>query len=105
MNAPIKQTSSGEWIVTTNEKEIAVVQLCSNGTQKTIATFGNEADQNANEHIANAALLSASKEMLDTLIAIQDELTTSKKIINLEALNEMLSEVFAKLANEAGEEL
>lgn len=101
-----KATSPGEWIVTTVGGQIVVVAWDENSTapQKVIAIFGDEDAPDANEHIANAALLTISKPMLDALIAIQETLMTSKEILDLESINRMISEILAKLANEAGEE-
>lgn len=106
IDIPIKSPTPGEWIVTTVDGQIVVVQLNEKGViQRTLATFGDEDAPNANEHIANAALFAVSKNMLDALVVTQSELMTSKQNIDLEALNHIISECFAKLANEAGEEL
>lgn len=104
---PVKMTTPGEWIVTTIDRQIVVVKLSHHIgiADQTIATFGDEDAHNADEHIANAALLSVSKDMLEALIAIQHTLNTSKYVVNLEAINQTISNIFAKLANEAGEEL
>jgi hypothetical protein len=100
----IKTTTGGEWIVTTTPSGfIAVAQL---PTRKVIAIFGQETDENANEHLANAALFAVSKNMLDALIAIQETiLDPGAEEIDINVTNEMISTILSKLANEAGEEL
>ena len=109
----MKMTTPGEWIVSSENNEIKVVTLRKDRiTPKTIAVFGLIDKNNPyytslteTQALANAALLAISKDMLDVLITIQVELNTAKETIDLEAINEMISSVFAKLANEAGEEL
>lgn len=107
MQTQIKRTSPGEWIVTTNKYgQIVVVQLNAHPSNiKTIAVFGGADSELSNEHIANAALLAISKDMLEALIAIQESLNPANEVVDLIAMNEMISNIFAKLANEAGEEL
>lgn len=110
MSEQIKATTKGEWIVTTSDKyvpggEPVYIAVAVAGTDQLVAILGAENDDLAHEHIANAALISTAPQMLDTLIAIQETLLTSKQVIDLESMNAMISDVFAKLANEAGEEL
>jgi hypothetical protein len=81
--------------------------------QKTVAVIGRIELEKENyyvsvdeaEILANAALISVSKDLLDLTIEIMTALNTSKETIDLEELNEQYSKVLAKLANEAGEEI
>lgn len=106
-----KQTSPGEWIVSTNypkgstDKRMQICVVVASKPSKIIALTGYEGAEDEAESIANAALISIAPDMLETLIVIQEELNTSKEVINLEAINKLISDVFSKLANEAGEEL
>lgn len=116
MSNQIKSTTPGEWIVTEEDDQIMVV---ANGLKdqpemqasirRVIAVFGDSDSQYAGERLANAALMSISKEMLDALIAIHEsarmEISSGVKYMNANAIDEMISEVLSKLANEAGEEL
>ncbi len=54
-------------------------------------------------NMADAALMTSAKEMLDVLIVIQHELNSSKDVIDLVAMNTLISEVFEKIAAESGE--
>ncbi len=106
----IKSPTRGEWFVTTSEQyvpdgEPVYIAVAQAETNQIIALLGAETDELANEHIANAALIAVAPQMLDALIAIQESLNSSINVIDLEGMNTMISEVFAKLANEAGEEL
>lgn len=100
----VKSPTPGEWFVSTVDKQI-VVMTCKDAKRIILATLGDDDAPNADELIANAALFAISKNMLEALIVTSQELMTSKKPIDLEALNQIYSDVFAKLANEAGEEL
>jgi hypothetical protein len=117
MSQLIKMTTPGEWIVTTSDEvpmsKIKVVSVNEHGSiQKDIAIVGKILIDNSTDPLtaeeaqamANAALIAIAPDMLDALITIQAELNTSKDIIDLEAINEMISNIFSKLANEAGEE-
>lgn len=105
----IKMTTPGEWIVTTIDdgEQIAVVSTNEHGSiQKTIAIFGYTDTQDENENLANAALCAVSKDMLDLLIKIQTSLLDpSVEEIDINEINQDISTILAKLANEAGEEL
>lgn len=109
MSEEFKTTTKGEWIVTTSDKyvnggEPTYIAVAQAETNQIIAIVGAEDDELANEHLANAALIAVAPQMLDALIAIQETLNSSNEVIDLDALNEMISDIFAKLANEAGEE-
>lgn len=54
--------------------------------------------------IANAALIAIAPEMLDALIAIQETINPAndETVVDLVAMNTMISDIFARLANEAG---
>lgn len=107
----IKTTTPGPWIVSTNvikgspDRRMMICVVKANNPSKIVAFTGVEAAEDENESIANAALIAVAPDMLEVLIALQMELNTSKDVIDLEAMNAMISDVFAKLANEAGEEL
>ena len=112
MSDQIKATTPGPWIATTNtvkgipDRRMMICVACANKPNKIVALMtGVEGGTDEIESIANAALIAIAPEMLDALIAIQETLNSSKDVIDLEAMNAMISEVFAKLANEAGEEL
>jgi hypothetical protein len=110
MNEMIKSTTRGPFIVSTSvvkgsldrRTHISVVQ--ANHPRRIVALTGIEGEADESESIANAALFAVSDLMLETLIDVQMELNTAK-VIDIEKVNEMISEVFARLANEAGEEL
>ena len=111
MNATsIKHTTSGQFIVSTRTVKdspdrrvhICVVQADSPG--KIVAMTGFEGAPDEAESIANAALFAVSKDMLDALIAIQETINPAYDgEVDLIAMNAMISDIFAKLANEAGE--
>lgn len=103
--AEVKATSGGEWIVTTTES--GFIALVQSNTNKTIAVFGREDDPKANEHIANAALCSVARDMLDLLIEIQQTVINPETdaVTDIITINDGISAIFSKLANEAGEEL
>lgn len=109
MNDNMKITTRGPFIVSTSTLKnsldrrtyISVVQ--ANHPGKIVALTGIEGAEDEAESIANAARFAISDLMLETLIDIQIELNTAK-VIDIEKVNEMISEVFARLANEAGEE-
>jgi hypothetical protein len=106
-----KSPTRGPWIVGTNivkgspDRRIHICVVRAEQPNKIIALTGIEGAPDEAESIANAALIAIAPDMLEALIAIQETLMTSKQPIDLEAMNTMISEVFAKLANEAGEEL
>lgn len=101
-------TTPGPWIVSTStikgspdrRSHICVMQVANNN--KMVAFTGFEGELDEAESIANAALIAIAPEMLDALIAIQ-EFANSRDGIDDEAVNVMISDIFAKLANEAGE--
>lgn len=100
-----KFTTPGEWIVSQeNDGRICVKAMTERGS-RIIAVTGMVGGDDENEAIANAALMACAGPMLETLVAIQDALTA--KMIDVDAMLEMIvgqQGVFAKLANEAGEE-
>jgi hypothetical protein len=49
----------------------------------------------------DAARFATSDVMLDTLIAIQEQLMTSKETVDLEEINDMISRCFEKINAEA----
>lgn len=103
-------TTRGPWIVTTVPaiigRQIAVISTHENASQQVICILGDEYDPIANEHIGNAALIAIAPDMLDTLIAIQEQLLDpGAPEVDLNAVNELISNILGKLANEAGEEL
>ncbi len=107
---PIKMTTPGEWIVTTSAKyvpggEPVYIVVARAETDQIVAIMGAENDALANEHIANAALLAVAKDMLDALVIIQNKVLDPGEESDLVEINAMISDIFAKLANEAGEEL
>jgi hypothetical protein len=53
--------------------------------------------------MGDAALIASAREMLEALIAIQETLNHSKKPIDLVSMNQMISDVFEKIAAESGE--
>jgi hypothetical protein len=118
MSNQIKMTTPGEWIVTTSDEvpmsKIKVVSVNEHRSiQKEIAIVGKILIDNSTdpltpqeaEAMANAALIAVAPDMLDALITIQGALHSGEGYLDLEAIDEMISTVFSKLANEAGEEL
>lgn len=117
MDMSVKQTTPGPWIVTTtDDDEIIVVQINKHQSiQKRIALVGQmdvnfdvEGDKviysAENEALSNAALIAIAPEMLDALIAIQEAINPAYECeIDLTAMNTMISDVFTRLAIEAGE--
>jgi hypothetical protein len=61
-----------------------------------------EADEDT--AIANASLISVIPVAIEALIDIQTELNTSKEVIDLEKINDIISAVFEKIAAESGEQ-
>lgn len=106
MKNGIKSTTPGEFIVTTNDEDQILVVATNEqtGASKVIANCGRMDSDDGDEFLANAALFATSRDMLDALIEVQTELNTAK-VIDIEKINEIICQVFAKLANEAGEEL
>lgn len=110
MNDLIKMTTRGPFIVSTNtikgspDRRVHICVVQAKNPNKIVASTGFEGAADEAESIANAALFSVADLMLETLIDVQMELNTAK-VIDIEKVNEMISEVFARLANEAGEEL
>lgn len=111
MQNQVKANTRGPWIVSTNvvkgspDRRVHICVVQATNPSKIVALTGIEGEPDENESIANAALIAVAPDMIEALIAIQEELMTSKEVIDLEAMQSMISEVFAKLANEAGEEL
>jgi hypothetical protein len=110
----MKSTTPGPWIVagttlkTTDNGNASVYVVHADDQYKVIAIVGaksNDLEAAIGKTLANAALIAIAPDMMDCLIAIQQTLMSDKDVIDLEAMNEMISGVFAKLANEAGEEL
>ena len=100
----LMSTTAGEWIVSTTPKGLICVQAIE--SQKIVAVTGAIGSPviSVPEATANAALISVSKNMLDVLIAIQEAvINPACEDVDLIAINGMISEVFAKLANEAGQ--
>jgi hypothetical protein len=81
-----------------NKKSSAIVV---NGitTDWLVAVCGMEGTAYEAESIANAALIAIAPEMLEALIAIQEAAMTNQ--LNAENVEQLISDVFAKLANEA----
>lgn len=106
----LKMNTPGEWIVTTSAKyvpngEPVYIVVANAETDQIIAIMGAENDALANEHLANAALLAVAKDMLDALVIIQNQVLDPEEETDLVEINSMISDIFSKLANEAGEEL
>ncbi|MDX9690774.1 MAG: hypothetical protein RBT70_10025 [Alphaproteobacteria bacterium] len=111
----MKSTTPGPWIVagttlkTTDNGNASVYVVRADDQHKVVAIVGAKCPDDIGAAIgktlANAALIAIAPDMIDCLIAIQQTLMSDKEVVNLEAMNEMISGVFAKLANEAGEEL
>jgi hypothetical protein len=107
-------TTPGPWIVagttlkTTKNGNASVYVVRADDQHKVVAIVGaksNDLEAAIGKTLANAALIAIAPDMIDCLIAIQQTLMSDKEVIDLEAMNEMISGVFAKLVNEAGEEL
>lgn len=111
----MKSTTPGPWIVagttlkTFENGNASVYVVRADDQHRVVAIVGAKCPGDLGTAIgktlANAALIAIAPDMIDCLIAIQQTLMSDKDIIDLEAMNEMISGVFAKLANEAGEEL
>lgn len=100
-------TTPGDWYVTTQNREgkpNAVICVKSTASGRIVAVTGVEGAPDEAESIANAAAISIVKPMMDALIAIQETINPAndETVIDLIAMNTMISDIFAKLANEAG---
>jgi len=93
-------TTPGPWIVTTSNYAIATIVVKAIRSNLTIAVVGVEGKPETNMYRANAALMSIAPDMLEALIAIQESAPAGT--LNPEAIDLMISDVLAKLANEAG---
>jgi len=93
------RTTPGPWIV--NSHGIIEVHKIDNehGNRKCIAIC-DVSDIPNEEAFANAALISIAPDMLEALIAIQE--AAQMDMLDAESIEKMISDVFAKLANEAG---
>jgi hypothetical protein len=97
------KTTAGPWYVSTmnyiqNQHDV----ICVKGPQDVIVSVnGVKGQYFADEAMANAALIAIAPEMLDALIAIQE---TSRMVDSIPSasVNTLISDIFAKLANEAG---
>ncbi len=90
-------TTQGPWMAISNGDELLIV---SAKTDKIVAIVsGTRAEDQA-----NAALISVTTDMLDALIAIQESINPAndETVIDLVAMNVMISNIFSRLANEAG---
>lgn len=103
------KATPGPWIVTTSNVSLldhASICVRSLKNNQLVAITGTEGAVNVATVTANAALISIAPEMLDALIAIQEaalmDMETGANGIHSEPVNELISAVFAKLANEAG---
>lgn len=108
----VKSTTPGEWIVTTNrldqspDNRTHICVVVAQNPSKIIALTGYEGAEDEAESIANAALISVAPDMLEALVTIQQALMhPTESVIPISEINKMISDVFTKLANEAGEEL
>jgi hypothetical protein len=105
--APIKRPTPGPWIVTTSNlsklshASISVKAVKSNFI---VAVTGAEGSSDEATVIANAALIAIAPEMLDALIAIHEFVSPAYEgEVDLIAMHTLISDIFEKLANEAGE--
>lgn len=93
-------TTIGEWVV------VPATGECAEGIflHKVIAV-GSRRDELVAlvPNMADAALIAASTGMLETLISIHETLNASKQVIDLIRMNELVSNVFEKIAAESGE--
>lgn len=111
----MKSTTPGPWIVAGTTLKMfengnaSVYVVRADDQHKVVAIVGakcpGDLESAIGKTLANAALIAIAPDMMDCLIAIQQTLMSDKEVIDLEAMNKMISGVFAKLANEAGEEL
>jgi hypothetical protein len=101
----------GPWIVMTHNLTInnqlfgnaIVIQKSEHTAEKDyfIALCGqDDGNEYASEAMANAALISIAPDMLEALIAIQE--AARMDMLDEESITKLISDVFAKLANEAG---
>ncbi|MBI5950180.1 MAG: hypothetical protein HY865_00870 [Chloroflexi bacterium] len=97
------------WIVGTNviknspeQREMICVSPASN-IKKIVAITGFVGAEDESESIANASLIAISPEMLEALIAIQERaIANINGTLEANSIAAMISEIFEKLANEAG---
>ena len=68
---------------------------------KIVAIVGVVGNEDHDTSLANAALIAASPLMIESMIDIQEELNTSRKTIDLEKINEIISRPLEKIAAEA----
>lgn len=107
MTEEMLSTTPGPWIVTTQnllQRDKAVI--CVKAGKTLIATTGMEGGMigmSESTAIANAALIAIAPDMLDALIEIQQAINPEYDgMVDLVELNQKISDVLAKLANEAG---
>ena len=102
----IFHTTPGPYIVgTTKAYNIEFISVVTSArTSKAVALTGVAGAADESESIANAALFAIAPDMLDALIAISETINADVPL-DVESINAMISDVFAKLANEAGEEV
>jgi hypothetical protein len=101
-----KMITPGQFIVCMNvvknspDKRVHITVSTNTTPSKIVALCGFAGTLDESESIANASLFAISKEMLETLIAIQE--SARMDILDPESIEKLISDVFAKLANEAG---
>lgn len=96
MNSDLSNTS-GAWFVEHKDGHDNL-NIKVDGSGQVIAMVLPNKDGTPNW--SDAAVMCASKAMLETLIAIQETLMTSKAVIDLEAMNDLISQTFEKIAAE-----
>ena len=92
--------TTGSWLVLVAGKKPDHLVIKVDETNNVIACIFPDKDGQPNW--ADAALMCASKSMLEALIAIQETLMSSKDVIDLEAMNDLISQTFEKIAAECG---
>jgi hypothetical protein len=101
----------GPWIVGTNvikgspdQSEMICVSQADN-IKKIVAITGYAGAHDEAESIANASLIAIAPEMLEALIAIQESaIANINGVLDANPIAALISEIFEKLANEAGQE-
>jgi hypothetical protein len=94
------ETTKGPFICrpTHATQAIGYLTICQDETNEPLALVLPKFDKS---NLADAAMFAAAPHALEALIEIQSKLMTSKETIDLEEINDIISQVFEKIAAES----
>ena len=98
MSQSTQATSQGPFYVRPTVDNSDHLTICQAETDAVIAIIPPRGDR---VNWADAAMLAAAPHMVDALIAIREKLMTAKDTINLEVINDIISQTFEKIHAEA----